>query len=267
MTALAERLDQIKAEGRAALIGYLPVGYPTVEGSVRAMQTMIEAGVDIVEVGLPYSDPVLDGPTIQHAAERALAGGSRVSDVFTAVKGCVDAGAPAVVMSYWNPILQYGVERFADDLVAAGGSGAILPDITPDADVTWLPTARERDLDTVFLVALTTTAERMALTCTAGSGFVYAAALMGVTGERSSMGGGVQDLVARAREAGAPRVCVGLGVTTGEHAAQVAEYADGVIVGSALVRCLTDHPDDLEAGLEALRAKTTELARGVRGEL
>ncbi|WNM23176.1 tryptophan synthase subunit alpha [Demequina capsici] len=265
MTALGDRLDQIKAEGRSALIGYLPVGYPSVEVSVRAMQAMVEAGVDVVEVGLPYSDPVMDGATIQHAAEAALERGVRVADVFAAVRGVVEAGAPAVVMSYWNPILQYGPERFADDLLAAGGSGVILPDITPDSGAGWAEVAAGRELDTVHLVALTTTPERMHLTCKASSGFVYAAALMGVTGERSVIGGGVEELVERAREAGAPRVCVGLGVTTGQHAAQVARYADGVIVGSALVRCLVESPDDVEAGLDALRAKTQELAAGVRG--
>ncbi|WP_084126392.1 tryptophan synthase subunit alpha [Demequina sp. NBRC 110054] len=265
MTALGDRLDQIKAEGRSALIGYLPVGFPSVEGSARAMREMVEAGVDIVEVGLPYSDPVMDGETIQLAAEAALARGTRVGDVFEGVRAVVEAGAVAVVMSYWNPILQYGPARFADDLLAAGGSGVILPDITPDAGSGWAEVAASRDLDTIHLVALTTTTERMHLTCQASSGFVYAAALMGVTGERSSIGGGVEELVGRARDAGAPRVCVGLGVKTGEHAAQVASYADGVIVGSALVRCLADHPDDLDAGIAALRAKTEELAAGVRG--
>ncbi len=266
MTALGDRLDQIKAEGRSALIGYLPVGFPTVEGSIRAMTAMVEAGVDIVEVGLPYSDPVMDGETIQLAAEAALQTGTRVSDVFTAVKAVTEAGAPAVVMSYFNPILQYGPARFADDLLAAGGSGVILPDITPDSGAGWAEVAQSRDIDTIHLVALTTTTERMHLTCQASSGFVYAAALMGVTGERASIGQGVDALVERARDAGAPRVCVGLGVKTAEHAAQVASYADGVIVGSALVRCLADHPDDLDAGIAALRAKTEELAAGVRGQ-
>lgn len=265
MTLLSERLDAIKAEGRAALIGYLPVGFPSVERSVRAIEVMIDAGVDVVEVGVPYSDPVMDGATIQEAAERALEGGVRVRDAFTAVRACVDAGAPAVVMSYANPLFQYGWERFADDLVAAGGSGIITPDLTPDSAADWIEVAAARDLDRIFLAALTTTPERMHLTCQAATGFVYAAALMGVTGERASISDGVEDLVSRARMAGAPRVCVGLGVSTGAQAADVARYADGVIVGSALVRCLLDH-DDEDAALTALRHKTAELARGVRGE-
>ncbi len=263
MSALTDRLDAIRGEGRSALIGYLPVGFPTVERSVRAMVAMVDAGVDIVEVGLPYSDPVMDGPTIQVAAERALQGGTHIVDAFTAVRAVTQAGAPAVVMSYYNPMLQYGLERFAQDLVVAGGSGAITPDLTPDAAGGWLAAARARDLDTIFLVAPSSTRERLHLTVAETTGFVYAASLMGVTGERTSVGAGAERLVAATRAAGAPRVCVGLGVSTGEHAADVARFADGVIVGSALVRCLLDH-DDEDAALDALRSKTEELARGVR---
>lgn len=264
MSSLTDRLDAVKAEGRAALIGYLPVGFPDVERSARAMVTMVEAGVDIVEVGLPYSDPVMDGPTIQAAAAYALERGTHVADAFTAVSAVTDAGAPAVVMSYFNPMLQYGLGRFAADLRAAGASGAITPDLTPDAAGAWLDVARSLDLDTIFLVAPSSTTERLHLTARETTGFVYAASLMGVTGERASVGGGAQTLVERTRDAGAERVCVGLGVSTGAQAAQVASYADGVIVGSALVRCLLEHHDE-SAALDALRAKTEELALGVRG--
>ena len=265
MSHLTDRLDAIKAEGRAALVGYLPVGFPTVERSIRAMEAMVDAGVDIVEVGLPYSDPVMDGPVIQQAAEKALERGSRVADAFTAVRAVVDAGAPAVVMSYFNPMLQYGLERFADRLVAAGGSGTITPDLTPDAAGGWLEVARSRSLDTIFLVAPSSTHERLHMTARETTGFVYAASLMGVTGMRATVGGGAEHLVALTRAAGAPRVCVGLGISTGLQAAEVARYADGVIVGSALVRCLIDHEDEGEA-LEALRLKTREFASGVRRE-
>lgn len=265
MSVLTDRLDQIKAEGRSALIAYLPVGYPTVDRSIRAMETVIDAGVDIVEVGVPYSDPVLDGPTIQVAAEAALKGGTRVSDVFPAVRAIVNSGAPAVVMSYFNPMLQYGLERFSADLAAAGGSGVITPDLTPDAAQDWTDAANAHDLDQIYLVAPSSTPERLHLTAAATSGFVYAASLMGVTGERASVGDAAEKLVADTRAAGAPRVCVGLGVTTGAHAAKVAAYADGVIVGSVLVRCLTDHEDE-ESSLAALRVKVAELAAGVRGQ-
>lgn len=263
MSALTARLDEIKAEGRAALIGYLPVGYPDVDTSIRAMTTLVEAGVDIVEVGPPYSDPVLDGPVIQLAVARALEGGVRIRDAFRAVNAIAEAGAPAVVMSYFNPMLQHGLEQFAADVVAAGGAGVITPDLTPDVGTAWIDAARAKDLDTIFLVAPSTTRERMHMTIEASRGFVYATSLMGVTGERASVGSQAADVVTRAREAGAERVCVGLGVSTPEQAAEVARYADGVIVGTALLRCLTEH-DDVEEGLEALRRKASELAEGVR---
>lgn len=263
MSALTDRLDEIKSEGRAALIGYLPVGYPDVDTSIRAMVAMVESGVDIVEVGPPYSDPVLDGPVIQLAVAQALEGGVRVSDTFRAVRAIADAGAPAVVMSYFNLMLQYGLPRFAADLVEAGGVGVITPDLTPDVGKSWIDAARAEDLDTVFLVAPSTTRERMHMTVEASRGFVYATSLMGVTGERASVGNQAERVVAQAREAGAERVCVGLGVSTPEQASQVARYADGVIVGTALLKCLTEHAD-VEEGLAALRAKTAELAEGVR---
>jgi tryptophan synthase alpha chain len=227
---------------------------------------MVEAGVDIIEVGLPYSDPVLDGPVIQVAAEHALRGGTRVSDVFAGVKTAVAAGAPAVVMSYYNPMLQYGLERFAADLKAAGGSGVILPDLTPDIADRWLAAAAEHGLESTFLVAPSSTQERIHMTVEHTTGFVYAASLMGVTGERATVGNQAERLVADTRSAGATHVCVGLGVSTGAQAADVARYADGVIVGSAFVRCVTDSPDEA-AALDALRVKTAELAAGVRGQV
>ncbi len=264
MTHLSDRLAQVKSEGRAALIGYLPVGFPTVDQSLEAFTALVEAGADVVEVGLPYSDPVLDGIVIQQAAETALRAGTHVSDVFRAVKAVVDAGAPAVVMSYYNPMLQYGLDRFAAELVEAGGSGVITPDLTPDATPDWMRVSDDHGLDRIFLVAPSTTPERMHMTVGASRGFVYAASLMGVTGERGSVGGGAEKLVADARAAGADAVCVGLGVSTGAQAAEVAAYADGVIVGSALVKALASG-DNFAQGIEALRAKTAELAAGVRG--
>ena len=224
---------------------------------------MVEAGVDGVEVGVPYSDPSLDGPTVQEAAEAALVAGVRVRDVFAGVRAAVEAGAPAVVMSYYNPLLQYGLERFAEDLAAAGGSGVILPDLTPDNAAEWLEAAAKHGLETTFLVAPSSTQERIHYTVAATTGFLYATAVMGVTGERATIGTQAERLVRDSRAAGATHVCVGIGVTTGEHAAKVAAYADGVIVGSALVRTLLDNDDEADA-LAALRAKVAELVEGVR---
>jgi tryptophan synthase, alpha subunit len=256
-------LAKAKSEGRAALVGYLPVGFPDVQGSIDAMVAMVEAGVDIVELGVPYTDPLMDGPVIQHAADVALKGGTRLKDVFTAVRAVADTGAPALVMTYWNPVLRYGVDRFADDLAKAGGAGLITPDLIPDEGAEWIAAAERNDLDRVFLVAPSSTPERLRTTTLACRGFVYAASTMGVTGARTTVGDTAEVLVTRTRLMTDTPICVGLGVSTGAQAAQVAAFADGVIVGSALVRCLTD-AGSREDGLAAIRTLSAELAAGVR---
>lgn len=256
-------LDACRAEGRAALIGYLPVGFPTVEGSIAAMVAMVEAGVDIVEVGVPYSDPLMDGPVIQHAAATALAGGTRVADTFAATKAVRAAGVPPLVMSYWNLVLRSGVDAYAARLAAAGGAGLITPDLIPDEADDWIAASERHGLDRVFLVAPSSTDERLTRVTSACRGFVYAASTMGVTGARDTVGGGAEHLVRRTRAVTDLPVCVGLGVSTRAQAAQVAGFADGVIVGSALVRCLIQ-ARELDEGLEALRLLTAELAAGVR---
>ena len=264
LSATGSALDALtERENRAALIGYLPVGYPSVPGSVAAVRTMIDAGVDVVELGMPYSDPVMDGPVIQHAVEAALAAGTRVRDTLLAVEQVSGRGAPILVMTYWNLVLRYGVEAYARDLAAAGGAGLITPDLLPDEAGEWVEASDRHGLDRVFLVAPSSTPERLAVAASASRGFVYAASTMGVTGERSTVGARAEKLVADTRAAGARRVCVGLGVSRPEQAAQVGAYADGVIVGSALVRTLTDAQDE-RAGLAALATATRELAAGVR---
>jgi len=256
--------DKARAEGRAALVGYLPAGFPSVEGSIEAIRVMVEAGCDVIEIGLPYSDPVMDGPTIQAAAQQALEGGVRTADVMRVVEAVAATGAPTLVMTYWNPVERYGVERFAKDLAHAGGAGLITPDLTPDSGAEWIAAADEHDLDKVFLVAPSSTPERIAMTTAACRGFVYATAVMGVTGARTTTSDLAGPLVARTRAATDLPIGVGLGVSNGDQAAETAAYADGVIVGSAFVRTLLDHEGDLEAGLAALRALTEDLADGVR---
>jgi tryptophan synthase alpha chain len=263
MTALDDLFARTRAEGRAALIGYLPAGYPTVDGAVAAMRAMVEGGVDAVEVGLPYSDPLLDGPTIQQAVDGALRGGVTTGDVLRTVAEVAATGAPTLVMSYWNPIERYGVERFATELAGVGGAGTITADITPDEAGAWIEAAGAHGLDRVFLVAPSSTDARIRLTAQSSSGFVYAAAVMGVTGARAEVGAAAQALVRRTKAVTDTPVCVGLGVSTAEQAAQVAGFADGVIVGSAFVRLLLDAPD-LDAGVDAVRTLARELAAGVR---
>jgi tryptophan synthase alpha chain len=261
--SVQEIFEKARAEDRAALVAYLPAGFPSVDGGIDAIRAMIDAGADVIEVGLPYSDPVMDGPVIQRAAEQALAGGVRTADVIRTVEAVANAGAGVVVMSYWNPILQYGVDAFARDLAAAGGAGMITPDLIPDEADDWLAASDAHDLDRIFLVAPSSTDERIAMTTGACRGFVYAASVMGVTGARSTVGGAAESLVARTRAVTDVPVAVGLGVSTGAQAAEVARFADGVIVGSALVRQVLEAPD-AAAGVTAVATLTAELAEGVR---
>lgn len=255
-------LAACREEGRAALVAYLPVGYPDVPTSLRAMRVLGENGADIVEVGMPYSDPVMDGPVIQRAATEALAKGVTVDDVFAAVAAASEGGATPVVMTYWNLVLRRGVARYAADLAAAGGAGMITPDLVPEEAGEWIAASDEHGLDRVFLVAPSSTPQRLATVTAASRGFVYATAVMGVTGARGAVGAEAPALVERVRAVTDLPVGVGLGVSDRAQAAQVAGFADAVIVGSALVAQLLDR--EPEEGLAALGALTRELAAGVR---
>jgi tryptophan synthase alpha chain len=246
-------------EHRAALIGYLPTGYPDVPGSIDAMKALTESGCDLIEVGIPYSDPGMDGPVIANAAEVALHGGVRVRDTLSAVEAISAAGGRAVVMTYWNPVLRYGIDAFARDLAAAGGYGLITPDLIPDEADEWLAASEQHELDRIFLVAPSSTPQRLANTIQASRGFVYAASTMGVTGARDAVSNAAPELVGRIKEISDIAIGVGLGVRSREQAADIARYADGVIVGSALVSALAE-------GVPAMRALTEELAAGVRQE-
>ncbi|MGW7515675.1 tryptophan synthase subunit alpha [Streptomyces sp. NPDC054796] len=258
-------LANARAENRAALVGYLPAGFPTVDCGIAACVALLESGCDVVEVGLPHSDPVLDGPVIQTADDVALRGGVRIADVLRTVREAHAAtGKPVLCMTYWNPVDRYGVERFAAEMAEAGGAGCILPDLPVEESEVWRKAAEQHGLATVFVVAPSSKDERLAKITAAGSGFVYAASLMGVTGTRESVGREAQDLVERTRATTGIPVCVGLGVSNAGQAAEVAEFADGVIVGSAFVKKLLAHPDDLDAGLADVRELAGDLAKGVR---
>jgi tryptophan synthase alpha chain len=270
-THVQSRLDETFAaarkEGRAVLVGYLPAGFPSVDGGIAAMRAMVAAGVDVVEVGLPYSDPTIDGPVIQAAGDAALRRGVRVADVLHTVEAVAETGAPTLVMTYWNPVERYGTAAFAADLASAGGAGAITPDLSPEEAEPWLAACGDTGVDPVFLVAPSSTPERLRLIAGLSRGFVYAASLMGVTGARAQVGAAAAGLVERVRAVTDTPVAVGLGVGTGAQAAQVASFADGVIVGSALVRTLLDADVSgagLDAGVAGVRALAAELAAGVR---
>jgi len=261
---LTDTLARARREGRAALVTYHPAGFPSVDDGIAAILTTLDAGADVVEVGLPHSDPVLDGPVIQTADDIALRGGVRIADVLRTVREVHAAtGKPVLVMSYWNPVSRYGVERFARELAEAGGAGCVLPDLPVAESAPWCRAAAEHDLATVFVVAPSSTDAQLAETAAAGTGFVYASALMGVTGTRDSVDEAAAVLAGRLRAVTGLPVCVGMGVANARQAAHVAGFADGVIVGSALVGTLLDADDQAE-GRVALTRLAGELAAGVR---
>lgn len=254
-------LRAAKQEGRSALVAYLPLGYPTVRSSYAAMD-LAAVVADLIEIGLPYSDPMMDGVTIQHATQRALDGGVRVRDVFGACETVAGRGKHPLVMTYWNLIEHYGVEAFARDLAASGGAGLITPDLTPDEAAEWFAASDNHGLDRIFLIAPSSTDERIRYTMDSCRGWVYATSVMGVTGTRNETSNAAPVIVSRARAASDLPVGVGLGVSNGDQAAEVASFADAVIVGSALVNCLTG--EDEVAGHERLAIMLSDLASGVR---
>lgn len=260
---LAEVFERARNENRAVLIGYLPADFPTHEQSVALMRTMVDNGVDLLEVGLPYSDPLMDGPAIQEAVSIALSAGSTTASVLDVVREVSASGGVAMVMSYWNPIERFGVERFSQECADAGGVGVITPDLTPEEAGAWREATDTHGIDRTFLVAPSSTDARLSTVTSVTTGFVYAASTMGVTGTRTSVSSAAPALVARVRDVSDLPVCVGLGVSTGEQAADVARYADGVIVGSAFIAAILAAASP-HAALDAVGALTRELAAGVR---
>lgn len=254
---VARTIATANTERSGAFVGYLPVGFPSLDASVDAAVALVENGVDVLELGLPYSDPVMDGPVIQAATLASLQGGFRLTDAFTAVeriRSRVDA--PVLLMTYWNPVLQYGIDRFADDLVSAGGAGLITPDLTVDSGADWLATSDRTGLDRVFLAAPTSTDERLRLAIEHSRGFVYTVSTMGITGARADLDAAARTLVARLREQGGDSLAVGIGISTADQIAEILGYADGAIVGSALVKALAD------GGVAAVGRLARELAEG-----
>jgi len=263
MTQLDSVMAKVRAENRAALIAYIPAGFPSQTGCAKAIQALAAAGVDAIEIGYPYSDPVMDGPVIQEAADISLKAGTNAADVFAALKVASSTGVAAVVMTYWNPIEKYGVEKFAQAIADNGGSGVITPDLTIEESDGWLAATKKADINPIYVVAPSTKDPRLAEVTSKTGGFVYAASLMGVTGTRNSVSSGAADLVARVRTVTELPISVGLGVSTREQAKSLAAYADGVIVGSAFIKLLLEAKNEQE-GLDAISHLASELALGVR---
>jgi tryptophan synthase alpha chain len=257
VTGVAPVIAARKAAGSGALIGYLPAGFPDLRTSIEAAVALAENGVDVIELGLPYSDPVMDGSVIQAATLVALNAGFRIRHGLEAVAEITSrVNVPVLVMTYWNPVVQFGVDRFADELLAAGGSGLITPDLIPDEAQDWLAASERTGLDRVFLAAPSSTDERLAQAVAKSRGFVYAVSTMGITGARSDVDSAAKVLVSRLRAVGATSVCVGLGISTADQVREVLQYADGAIVGSALVKALSD------GGGPAVAATAARLAAG-----
>lgn len=257
MSGVEETIAGRTAAASGAFVGYLPVGFPDLQTSIDAAVAVVENGVDILELGLPYSDPVMDGPVIQAATQSALAGGFRLEHAFEAVAAIrARVSAPVLLMTYWNPVLQFGVDRFADSLAAVGGAGLITPDLIPDEAAEWLAASERTGLDRVFLAAPSSSDARLVQAVENSRGFVYAVSTMGITGARTDVDAAARILVARLRDAGATCTCVGLGISSAEQVREVLGYADGAIVGSALVKALSD------GGVRAVAGAAAVLAQG-----
>lgn len=262
-TRVAEAIAAANSEGRAALVIYLPAGYPDLAGSRALLEAAVEGGADLLEVGFPYSDPLMDGPTIQKANQVALdAGYTPADDLAMCAELTSAVDVPVLAMTYYNVVWHYGgvdrLDAFASDAAAAGVAGTILPDLPVAEAGPWRAAAAAHGLASVFLVSSTSSDERLAAAVEASDGFVYATSTLGVTGERASLSAAAGPLVQRLREVGAETVCVGIGVTNAAHAADVAAFADGVIVGSAAVRA------GGEGGPRAVQRLVQELAAGCR---
>lgn len=262
MTALDQLMAQVRTENRAALIGYVPAGFPSRSGVRKIIDAFVDGGVDAIEIGFPYSDPVMDGPTIQAASVQSLARGTSSADVIADV-AYASSKVPSVVMSYWNPIERFGVANFAQSLSQSGASGAITPDLTIEESDVWEKEMGDSSLNTIYVVAPSTSDARLSLVTDKCSGFIYAASLMGVTGARSDISLSASELVSRIRRVSQKPIAVGLGVSTREQARDVGAFADGVIVGSAFVKQILEARDEDEAA-ERVRVLAEQLSQGVR---
>lgn len=239
MSRIAETFARLRSRRRRALIPFVVAGDPSLDGTLQIVRVLAAAGADLIELGVPFSDPIADGPINQRASQRALANGVTLGGVLALarrIRG--EINLPLVLLSYYNPVFQYGLARFCPDAVDAGVDGVVIPDLPPDESDELQAAARPAGLDIICLIAPTSTDERVRLVASKATGFIYCVSLTGVTGIRDRLSEDVEGVVRRIKAATPVPVCVGFGVSTPEQARQVAEVADGVIVGSALVSLL-----------------------------
>lgn len=262
MTSLKETFTKAKSENRAVLIAYLPAGFPSIEGSIQIINEMFKNGVDVIEVGVPYSDPLMDGPVIQEAVDIALSHKTGINEVMHVVNKVAENKKPVLTMSYWSPIEKWGIKKYVQQFKNSGGNGVITPDLPPDESSEWIEETNQQNIDRVFVVAPSTSEERLKLVTSKVTGFVYAASLMGVTGTRNEISQSAKTLVNRVREVTDLPVAVGLGVSTPEQAKEVARFADGVIVGSAFIKLILQ-TKDLSKSIGAVGQLSKDLARSM----
>jgi tryptophan synthase alpha chain len=252
------RVEKLLRRDKNTLIGYFPAGYPTIDQSVEACLEMVKGGVEILELGVPYSDPIMDGPVIQRATEVARANGFRLRDTFTVIQRLREStDVPILVMTYWNPVIRIGLREFAEQLKESGADGLITPDLIPDEASDWIAISEELDLDRIFLIAPSSSDARIEQNAKASRGFVYTVSTMGITGERANLDALARETVSRLRKFSDRPTAVGVGISTGDQVKEVNEYADGAIVGTAFIKAYAND------GLQGLIEKTKELANGL----
>jgi len=249
VSRISDRFARLRARGRKAFVGFVTAGDPSLDRTVEIAQAMDEAGVDVLELGVPFSDPLADGPVIQRSSERALRKGTRLGDVLDAVRRIrARCDVPVLLFSYFNPLLRHGLDALARDAAQAGADGVLVTDLPPEEAEGWLATARGAGLDTVFMAAPTSPEPRLRRVAEASRGFVYAVSRTGVTGERDVISEDAAPLVRRLKALTEEPIVLGFGLSRPEQVRAAADVADGVVVGSALVRFLEEHPQGDVAG-------------------
>lgn len=250
--SIGRQWQRLRSVGRPALIPYLTAGFPSAADTVSTLRMLEAEGADFVEVGIPFSDPLADGPVIQHASFESLRGGTTVRGVLEMIRDA-DLSVPVILFSYCNPILRYGLDEFLADARGAGAAGLLVTDLPVGEDPTTEHTIRDSGLDRIPLVALTTTPERLRVAVAGGGGFVYLISRLGVTGAGTTIGEDVRHAAEAVRHVTPLPLAIGFGIATGAQAAAAAELADGVVVGSALVRAMRDGMGQARALIGDLR--------------
>ncbi len=240
MSRIDQTFQRLRKKGRAALIPFLVAGDPDLQTTEALVRRMAESGADIIELGVPFSDPLADGPTIQAASHRALQNGVNLASIFRSTEKLQEIPTPLVLMTYFNPIFQYGLQAFATDCRRSGIDGVIVPDLPPEEARPWVEEARKMGVDTIFLAAPTSPAERIRWVKEVSRGFIYYVSLTGVTGARKELPPELEPAVRRIKGQSEKPVAVGFGISTADQAREISRFADGIIVGSAIVKIVEE---------------------------